>query len=78
MKSIRVSPDTIISVCDAPDNEIIVNGRVWRFDFDRHLGPTWLRKDGSDRKCQNPNKKVWDEFKKWFAEYTWKNWEETK
>lgn len=73
MKSIRVSPTTIISVCDAPDNEIVVNGRVWRFDFDRHLGPTWLRKDGSDRKCQNPNKTVWA---KWFAEYTLRRWKE--
>jgi hypothetical protein len=78
MKSIRVSPDMIISVCDAPDNEVTVNGRVWRFDFDRHLGPTWLKKDGSDRKCQNPKKAVWDAFQKWFAQYTLKNWEDAK
>ncbi len=73
MKSIRVSPETIISVCDSPDNEIVVAGRIWRFDFDRYLGPTWLKKDGSDRKCQNPSKKVWDAFKKWFAD-----WEDAK
>jgi len=78
MKSIRISPTAIISVCDAPDNEVTVNGRVWRFDFDRHLGPTWLKKDGSDRKCQNPKKTVWDAFKKWFAQYTLKNCKDAK
>jgi hypothetical protein len=76
MNSIRISPTTIISVCDAPDNEITVNGRVWRFDFDRHLGPTWLRKDGSNRKCQNPGKQVWDAFGKWFNEYHLNRWKE--
>ena len=66
MKSIRLSPDTIISVCEMPDNEIVVNGKAWRFDFDRHLGPLWLKKNGSERKCQNPNKAVWEKFEKWF------------
>jgi hypothetical protein len=78
MNSIRISPTTIISVCDAPDNEITVNGRVWRFDFDRHLGPTWLKKNGEDRKCQNPNKAVWKAFGKWFDKYNLKNWEAAK
>jgi len=50
---------------DLYDQEITVNGRVWRFDFDKWYGPLWLRKDGSERKCQNPNKAVWKEFEKW-------------
>jgi hypothetical protein len=58
----------IASVCDMPDNEIRVNGRTWRFDFDRQLGPTWLRKDGTERKCQMPNKQVWAAFEKWLQE----------
>jgi len=78
MKSIRISPTAIKSGCDAPDNEIAVNGRGWRFDFDRHLGPTWLRKDGSDRKCQNPSKAVWDAYGNWFDQYQLKNWEAAK
>jgi hypothetical protein len=76
MNSLRISPTTIISVCDAPDNEITVNGRVWRFDFDRHLGPTWLKKNGEDRKCQNPNKAVWKAFGKWFDQYHLNRWKE--
>ena len=78
MKSIRVSPTAIISVCDAADNEVVVNGRVWRFDFDRHLGPTWLRKDGSDRKCQNPSRAVWKAFGKWFDQYHLERWKAAK
>ena len=35
MKSIRVSPTTIITVCDAPDNEITVNGRDQEVYFAR-------------------------------------------
>lgn len=47
------------------DQEITVGGRVWRFDFDVFYGPLWLRKDGAPRKCQNPNKSVWDAFEVW-------------
>lgn len=50
---------------DAYDQQITVNGRVWRFDFDKWMGPFWLRKDGGDRKCQNPGKSVWKEWEKW-------------
>ena len=50
---------------DACDQEIMVNGRVWRFDHDERLGPLWLRKDGSERKCQCPGKDVWNEWEKW-------------
>jgi len=65
MKSIKLSQNTIISFCETHDCEIIVKDRIWRFDFDRNLGPIWLKADGSDRKCQNPNKTVWNEFNKW-------------
>lgn len=54
---------------DAPDQQITVQGRVWRFDFDERLGPLWLRKDGVERKCQNPNKAVWAEWTKWHLRY---------
>lgn len=51
---------------DACDQEIKVLGRVWRFDYDRHCGPLWLRKDGQARKCQNPsNTAVWRAFARW-------------
>lgn len=50
---------------DAYDQKIIVNGRVWRFDFDKWMGPLWIRKDGQARENQNPGKSVWKEFEKW-------------
>jgi hypothetical protein len=78
MKSIRVSPTAIISVCDEPDNEIIVNGRVWRFDFYRYFGPTWLKKNGEIRKCQNPKKAVWKAFGKWFDQYHFDRWKKNQ
>ena len=65
MKDIWFYPDTVVTVCDLPDQQVVVNGRVWRFDFDRHFGPLWLRKDGSERRCQNPNKRVWAAFEEW-------------
>lgn len=65
MRTIGWDKDTLVTVADFTDQEIIVNGRVWRFDFDRRLGPLWLRKDGMERRCQNPNKAVWDAFEKW-------------
>lgn len=51
---------------DTTNQSITVNGRVWRFDFHEYCGPLWLRKDGNPRKCQNPNKKVWTAFQRWF------------
>ena len=54
---------------DAPDQSIRVNGRVWRFDFDERGGPHWTRKDGEGRKCQSPNKAVWQAFERWFKRY---------
>lgn len=60
----------IISGPDEIDQVIVVNGRKWRFDFDEHFGPFWLRADGEPRACQWPSKKeVWDEFNKWMKKY---------
>lgn len=69
MKSVRWDKDTIISMPDFLSQQIIVNGRVWRFDYCKRLGPLWLKKDGTDRKCQNPNKSVWDAFEQWRIEH---------
>ena len=69
MKSIRWDENTIITVCDLADQEITVNGKVWRFDYDRRLGPLWLKKDGSERRCQNPSKAVWKAFEQWLIEH---------
>ena len=65
MKSIRINATTIISVCDTPNQQVTVNGRAWRFHYDRYFGPLWLKKDGTERKCQNPGKPVWRAFEEW-------------
>jgi len=62
----------IVDGADADNQEIVVNGRVWRFDYDERWGPLWLKKDGSPRKCQVPTNHAvwaaWDEWrKKWEA-----------
>jgi len=69
MKSIRLSPTCIVSVPEFIDQSIIVNGRIWRFEFDRRLGPLWLKADGfTPRECQNPKKAVWEAFEIWMKE----------
>lgn len=65
MRSIRLLPNCIATIPDVCDQEINVDGRIWRFTFDRHLGPCWLKKDGEPRTCQVPHKRVWEEFEKW-------------
>ena len=65
MKSIRWDKNTIISAPDYVGAEVVVNGRVWRFDYCQQSGPLWIKKNGTDRKCQNPNKAVWDAFEQW-------------
>lgn len=65
MRSIRLSPTCIISMPDYLDQEINVDGRIWRFEYDRYLGPLWLKKNGEPRSCQVPNKRVWEELDKW-------------
>jgi hypothetical protein len=55
---------------DACDQTIRVRGRVWRFDFDRHCGVLWLRKDGQERKCQCPtDPAVWRAFERWLRKH---------
>lgn len=58
-----------LSHADVFNQVIEVNGREWRFDFDRRFGPLWLRKDGEPRVCQNPKSEVWDGFQEWFEKY---------
>jgi hypothetical protein len=61
------------TVChiDYPDGygEVVVDGRKWSFDFHDYLGPTFLKKNGEVRKCQNPKKAVWAAFEEWFQNY---------
>lgn len=69
MKDIWLNSATVITVADIFDQQVSVNGRIWRFDYDRHLGPLWLKKDGNERRCQNPNKAVWRAFEQWLIEH---------
>lgn len=69
MKTIRWDQNTLISVADYPGEQIIVNGRVWSFDYCKRLGPLWLKKDGTERKCQCPCKAVWAEFDRWLIKH---------
>jgi len=62
---IQLDQNTIISVPDLPGIQIVVNGKIWSFDYSKYWGPIWLKKDGTDRKCQNPNKAVWKAFEEW-------------
>ena len=52
------------------DGSAIVNGREWRWEFHRYLGPTFLKQDGEPRK-KFPSEKhpVWDVFEAWHKEY---------
>ena len=50
---------------DFTDQTVRVNGKEWRFDFDRRGGPLWLRKNGEPRSCQTPNRAVWLAFERW-------------
>jgi len=66
MKVIARGPNFIAHGPDFCDVEVKDrDGKVWRFDFDKWAGPLWLKKDGSQRKCQYPCKKAWDAFDKW-------------
>jgi hypothetical protein len=68
MKDIFLTDGSVVSVCDMPGQRILVNGRERRFDYDKTFGPLWLRKDGTERKCQNPGKAVWQAFENWQKE----------
>jgi len=65
MKNIWFNQNLVVTVCDLPDQQVVVNGKVWRFDYDKHFGPLWLTKQGNERRCQNPNKAVWAAFEEW-------------
>ena len=42
-------------------------GRAWRFDFDKHTGPVFLRLDGEPLKRQpGPRSPAWVAFDRWF------------
>jgi len=69
MKSIRWNETTIITLADYPGQQVVVNGRIWAFDYCEQFGPIWLKKDGTERKCQNPNKAVWRAFEQWLIEH---------
>jgi hypothetical protein len=45
------------------------DGRVWRFEFHKFLGPTFLRKDGEPR-ARPPAERhpVWDAYGLWEAQ----------
>lgn len=64
----------VIGIVHGPDvdnQSIVVNGRVWRFDFDRYGGPLWLKADGhTPRKNQCPTSNaVWKEFTHWHKQF---------
>jgi len=60
---------TCIDYADA-EGSAVVNGRVWRWEFNEWGGPLWLRADGEPRKCQYPTAPaVWDAFTRWHHRY---------
>lgn len=60
----------IVSGAEFRDQRVIVDGKEWRFDYDKHLGPHWMRKNGEPRSCQCPtNSKVWAAFDKWLSKH---------
>jgi hypothetical protein len=69
MRITKLAYGAIVCGPDKINQKILVNGRVWRFDFDRWFGPLWLRADGETRKCQNPKKAVWQAFQEWLEKY---------
>lgn len=62
------TPDGCVVFIDYADafGSAVVNGREWRWEFHRYLGPLWLKKDGEPRACQCPTiPAVWDAFSEW-------------
>lgn len=55
----------IVTISDAVEGS---EGK-WRWEFDERFGPTWLKKNGDPRKCQNPGKAAWAAFDRWYEEY---------
>jgi hypothetical protein len=50
---------------DYINQSVKVKGKVWRFDFDLMLGPSWIGVSGKVLENQNPPRAVWDEFDRW-------------
>lgn len=70
MKTLKASQNLFISIPDAIDQKIDVNGKVWQFDYCSYSGPLWLKRDGTPRKCQSPkSKRVWQAFEQWLSGY---------
>lgn len=52
--------------CDDAEGSCVVNGRTWRWTYSWMWGPTFINKDGSDRKRQpGENHPVWKKFYRW-------------
>ena len=59
------APGVIVSGPDA-EGSAVVNGRTYRWDFHRYMGPTFLRKDGQVLKNQpGEHHPVWPAFDAW-------------
>ena len=70
MKDIWINSSTVITMPDAFYQQIVVRGRIWRFDYCRRGGPLWLRKDWVPRACQCPtDPAVWRAFNRWLKHY---------
>lgn len=64
--------DGSVAYVDYADAEgrAVVNGRVWRWEFNERGGPLFLRADGEPRKNQCPTvEAVWDAFTRWHKRY---------
>lgn len=55
----------IVTVSDGY-GEAVINGIKWRWDWHNYCGPTFVNKDGSDRKrMPGENHPVWKAIQKW-------------
>ena len=52
------------------EGSAIVNGREWRWEFHKYLGPTFLRKDGEPMaRFPREGHPVWAAFETWLEGY---------
>jgi hypothetical protein len=77
MAEVMIDMCTSFTDCDGGDyckdcshgvylGEVFVNGKKWKFEFNRWFGPLFLRKDGEPRVRQPDTRNpVWSEFEKW-------------
>jgi hypothetical protein len=62
----------LVHICSFVEKKgsAIVNGRNYRWEFHRWLGPTFLRADGRPLKHQPGERHpVWEAFQKWFDKH---------